>query len=404
MAMLINTAVVTILDMVETMINPNSNYSLRPGEHAQNRVAALFSANDWKVHREPAIGQSQADLLVKKGHQAFLIEVKTASEGRPDRVIPLLSHAILQAQAYARERGQARPLAIVYVADASPSLLSQVSEFSRDFAPDVAIGVVSESGVRHFVGGGLEALNIEPSVASKKLAKSPRRAFRLFSDLNQWMLKVLLAPEIPERLLKAPRAEYRNVSALAAAADVSLMSASRFAQQLREEGFLDESSPRFKIVRRTELFRRWSSIAIRSPELPMRFLIRGSVREQLREIGLKHQVCVALFAAADALKLGHIEGVPPYIYVPTLPRLTQDMWKELVPASPGERPDLILRQALAPQSVFRGAVHIDGVAVSDVLQIWLDVSVHPSRGEEQSRLIERKALGKVFERDTSERL
>jgi hypothetical protein len=47
--------------------------------------------------------------------------------------------------------------------------------------------------------------------------------------------------------------------------------------------------------------------------------------------------------------------------------------------------------------VFRGAVELDGVAVSDVLQIWLDVSAHPSRGEEQADLIRRKVLGKIIE-------
>jgi hypothetical protein len=42
-----------------------------------------------------------------------------------------------------------------------------------------------------------------------------------FSDLNQRMLKVLLAPRIPATWLTAPRGEYRNVSELARAAQVS---------------------------------------------------------------------------------------------------------------------------------------------------------------------------------------
>ena len=70
----------------------------------------------------------------------------------------------------------------------------------------------------------------------------------LFSDLNQWMLKVLLAPEIPEHLLSAPRGEYRNASELAAAARVSKMSAHRFVQQLQERGYLEASSRRLVLV------------------------------------------------------------------------------------------------------------------------------------------------------------
>jgi len=376
----------------------NSNPSSGPGQRAEELVALLFDENGWKVQRQPAVGPNRADLLVKKGREAYLVEVKALSEGRPDRVIPLLSQAILQAKGYAREIDRARPLAVVYVGDASPSLLNQVSEFSKQFASDVAVGVISESGAQHFWGEGLEGLSVEPSIVRKPPAKSPSRASHIFSDLNQWMLKVLLAPKIPERLLAAPRAEYRNVSELAGAANVSVMSAFRFVDQLRKEGFLDESSPRFKLVRREELFRRWRSAALRSsPEMPMSFLIRGSAQVQLRQIVSSHEACLGLFAAAEALQLGHVKGVPPYVYVPRLPRLDRDVWKELVPASPGEPRDLILKQPRAPQSVFRGAVHLDGMAVSDVLQVWLDVSAHPSRGEEQAELIHRKILGDIIE-------
>jgi hypothetical protein len=35
--------------------------------------------------------------------------------------------------------------------------------------------------------------------------------------------------------------------------------------------------------------------------------------------------------------------------------------------------------------VFRGAVTKNGVPVSDILQVWLDVSQHPSRGREPGR-------------------
>ena len=376
----------------------SSNQSSGAGQRAEEHLAQLFKANDWKVQREPAAGPYRADLLVKRGRDAYLVEVKALSEGRRDRVIPLLSEAVLQAQAYARENGKARPLAVIYVGHASASLFRQVGEFSKHFAPDVAVGVISDSGARCFWGKGLEMLNVEPSVDRKASAKSPGPASHIFSDLNQWMLKVLLAPQIPEHLLLAARAEYRNASELAGAANVSVMSAFRFVQQLRADGFLDESSPRLKLVRREELFRRWRSEALRSsPEMPVSLLIRGPA--QLREIVSGSNGCLGLFAAADALKLGHVKGVPPYIYVSRLARLDRHVWKGMVPSSPGESPDLILKQPRALQSVFRGAVHVDGMAVSDVLQVWLDVSAHPSRGEEQAELIYRKVLGKIIEGD-----
>lgn len=79
---------------------------------------------------------------------------------------------------------------------------------------------------------------------------------QFFSDLNPWMLKVLLAPELPEALLSAPRGQYRNASQLARAANVSVMSAFRFVRQLQREGYLHESAPNLNLVRREDLLSR----------------------------------------------------------------------------------------------------------------------------------------------------
>ena len=130
-----------------------------------------------------------------------------------------------------------------------------------------------------------------------------------------------------------------------------------------------------------------------SLELPASFVIRAPVQQQIHRLLASHpgQACLGLFAAADGLQLGHVSGVPPYIYVPKLPRTGDSQWRMLM-VLPSGVPDLILRQALAPQSTFRGAVQRDGPMLSDVIQVWLDVANHPSRGEEQAQLIYRKVL------------
>ena len=63
------------------------------------------------------------------------------------------------------------------------------------------------------------------------------------------MLKVLLAPLVPEGLLRAPRERYRNASQLAEGAGVSVMSAFRFVRQLRQEGFLGSHEEVLRLVR-----------------------------------------------------------------------------------------------------------------------------------------------------------
>ena len=377
--------------------------SPRPHSHSEEALADLFQENGWAVERHPpGAGPLRPDLVVRKGKYAYVVEAKAASEGRSDRVIPLLSQAILQAQAYARVMKEFRPLAVVMVGDVSQPLIERVRQFSDRYAPGPAIGVASEGGARLFIGDGLDELNENPS--SENVPNFSRKnslyapVSNLFSDLNQWMLKVLLAPEIPAPLLAAPREKIRGASELSAAAGVSKMSASRFIQLLREESFLDDAAPDLRLVRRAELFRRWRAGAHRfRRELQMRFVIPGALPIRLKNLLSSHKACLGLFAAAEALKLGHVHGVLPYVYVERLPGMAEEIWKELVPPSPGESAHLILKIASAPRSVFRGAVHADGVNVSDVIQVWLDVSEHPSRGEEQANLIYQKVLGRVIE-------
>lgn len=309
-----------------------------------------------------------------------------------------LADAILRSRAYAHAFPPHRALAILYLPAGARRLLAQVEEYVGHYAADQAVGVVAGDGLVRFWNAELQHLRAEPEAVRGGSARAPGRAPNMFSDLNQWLLKVLLAPEIPEPLLGAPRGRYRNVSELAAAASVSVMSAFRFGQLLREQGFLDESADHLRLVRREELLARWqSAVRLQLPrELPMRFVLRGDSRRQLLEFLEKADVCAALFAAADALGLGFVSGVPAYAYVKHLSPKSGGAWKGLARVQPGEAPDVILRESAAPQSVFRGRVMLDGIHACDVLQVWLDVSGHPSRGQEQAELIERKVLGAVI--------
>lgn len=361
---------------------------------AEQYVTDLFHASGWSVELLPREPRVSADLIVQRGPHRFIVEVKALSEARPDRVLPMLSMAILQVQAAAGQYGNARPLAIIFVPEISPSLVNHVASFVQRFANEVAVGVVSGRGERYFSSDAFQQLNHWPEEPSRSATGRVPQSINLFSDLNQWMLKLLLAWELPEGLLNAPTRRFKNGSDLAEAAQVSAMSASRFLQQLRSEGYLSESSAYLKLVRREELFRRWSGAAMRSsPEMPCRFLIRAPLAQQVRGLLSKHSedTCLGLFAAADALGIGHVSGVPPYIYVRKLPHVGGSDWNGLT-GHPSERPDVILRQAPFQQSIFRGAINQDGVLVADIIQVWLDVVSHPTRGAEQGALIYKKYL------------
>lgn len=372
--------------------------AMERGKRAETLLAEIFENAGWRVERQPKRQGSELDMIVRRPNGvAYAVEVKAAVEGRADRLVPLFSQAVLQSQHGAGKN--AAPLAVVAAPRISQRAAEQILKFAEHYAPDAAVGVIDFEGLRLFRGPHLKGLNAEAPHKSSIASKSPRVSGHLFSDLNQWMLKVLLASEIPENLLSAPRGQYKNASQLARSAKVSIMSAFRFVQQLQDERFLDESGPYLNLVRRNELFHRWQASAVRSvKEMPMRFLLKGEPRAQLRRMLNSGRACLALFAAAEALKLGFVEGVPPYVYVERIRPANLAAWKNLRPCEPGEPPDILLRQASAPESVFRGLVKPDGMASCDILQVWVDVSSHPSRGREQADLIRKRVLGKVIER------
>lgn len=364
-------------------------------QRAESLLAEIFKSAGWRVRRESQGHGSRVDFMIRRPGVVYAVEVKAAPEGRGDRLVPLFAQAVLQSL---RAAGQsAAPLAVVAAPKISHRAAEQVLKFAKDYAPDAAAGVIDLQGLRMFRGPHLEELNAEAPRLPYVVSASQRVSGHLFSDLNQWMLKVLLAPELPEALLSAPRGHYRNASELARSAKVSVMSAFRFVQQLQGDGYLSESAPYLSLVRREDLFRRWQASVRAVKEIPMRYRLRGDAGAQLRKIVSSGRACLALFAAADSLKLGFVEGVPPYVYVERLPS-NLAAWRNLRQCEPGESPDVILRQAPAPQSVFRGMVRPDGMAACDVLQVWVDVAMHPSRGREQAELIRKRVLDSVIGR------
>jgi hypothetical protein len=223
----------------------------------------------------------------------------------------------------------------------------------------------------------------------------------LFSALNQWLLKLLLAPELPEYLIGGPRAEYRHASALAEAAGCSAMSAHRFVDELQREGFLDEGARQLRLVRRAELFRRWKAVPSSSlPDVPLKLIMPRDVRSQLEQLFPAGRACLGLFAAADELGLGFVSGVPPYVLIDHPSILpgnvnAQDGARSMMLAGPGDPVHLVVRIPKASRSVFRGMVHPRAIASADIVQVWLDVSQHPSRGREQADMIWQNYLAPI---------
>lgn len=382
-------------------------------------VAELFREKGWKVLDQPHKENVAPDLIASRQGKKMIVEVKRASEGRRDRVIPLLSQAALEAAYYSRSLADHPvPVAVVGANHIPEPVAEEAKQFVRERAPDVAVGLVDLEGFRSFAGHGLESLSSERRPANR-IRSAKLRAPQLFSDLNQWMLKVLLAPRVPESYLSAPRGHYHGASQLAEAAGVSVMSAFRFVEEFSKEGFLESGSGSLRVVRLKELLDRWIAASQRRVlEIPMRWILHKgkdglakAVRsyESLSSVPFaslqkaggqmlspRLRLCLGLFEAAEAMGVGFVHGVKPYLYVE---RMNADVLGDLGLSgnSSEEQADIHIRIPGNRESVFRGAVRKDGVPVSDILQVWLDVGQHPSRGREQAEFIWRRILSPVFE-------
>jgi len=132
--------------MASPLSNPNS-----PGAHSgrefeeprrQPLSPARLAGEKGAYARRQGCGHRR-----RPRNQRYIIECKVASEGRPDRLVPLLSQAILQARAYALAFPEpAAPLAVVGAPAISPSAAKSLVSFLSQFAPDVAVGILDREG------------------------------------------------------------------------------------------------------------------------------------------------------------------------------------------------------------------------------------------------------------------
>ena len=400
-----------ILPATKMLDSSGSSSKVRPAQHDQIRLLSqLFRESGWKVDIQPRLGHREADLLISRRNLRYAVLLKIASETRRDRIIPLLSQAILEADAVARSSPQTtRPLAIVAVPEISPSVSRSVQAFLVENAPQASVGLLDRQGSRTFWQEEFEDLNKSTPRQLARDSYASSEPANLFSDLNQWMLKVLLAPMVSPELLRAPRGSYRNASELATAADVSVASAFRFVRQLEQEGFLNEQTDRLRLVRCPKLMKLWQGSHRRSQrEIRLRWLFPGDGRAtlmsalhrygdfQVNTPNVMPRVCLSFFTAAEELGVGFVHGALPSIY---LEKLVPNAWKKMGLSSEGtdHAPGVLVRVPSFRESLFRAAVRRQGIPTADVIQTWLDVSHHPTRGKEQAEQICRRVLKPIFD-------
>lgn len=314
------------------------------------------------------------------------------SEARTGRLEAALALALLKATTHRQKKE--RPLPIISVPRLSERMKAHLTQFVAEHGGGTSWAVVDDTG-RVL----LTTPELVVDVPGRSLARSlsaPKQV-DLFTDLNQWLLKVMLADRFPKDLLvgRSP-GRFRNASVLASAAGVSLPVVSRLLGQLESEGFLDTSKGDLELVRIADLLERWRMTQARNTrlEIPVRFEIVGRplwgwIQECPFKAGPEVRVCAGLFDAAGRLGVKHVANAPNIVWLengggPVDQVLLRDMG--VIPVRGGEQFDFIIRVPRFPEAIFRASIHTEEAGwretFTDVIQTWMDVSHHPARGQE----------------------
>jgi hypothetical protein len=363
--------------------------SLKDAGPVESHLAAAFKAGGWSVRA----AEPPADLLAAKGARRYSVLVRRAQDARRSMIQALLADAILRGKASIRGEF----VAVISAPAISAAMARSIEQYVAEVAPGQPFGYVDDRGLVSFSGRGLEDVRAEPLSGGPK-RHGVERPRDLFSDLNQWLLKILVGRDLPPKMISVPREPVRSAAELAARGGASAPAAWRLYSALQSGGYLDEGG---HPALARDLFARWRAAAQRPQQrvgarwiLPGRDpldQLRGALAK-LRRNEEQPSACLGVFAACDALGVGHVRGAPIHLYVR---HVEADLLERLgIAIAPnGQQPDLLLRVARWPESAFRAAVEVDGVPVADVIQCWLDVSDEPARGVEQASFIWRRVLG-----------
>ncbi len=326
------------------------------------------------------------DLVVPHPKGDLAIEVKSMGTARLEDLEGRLAMGILHLQK--NPVPEAAPMVAVVVDRFGAKAEAAARRFMNAYAPGMAWCLVGRNGgaygeiPRH----GL-TLDLPP-------LDEPRRSrgtnAHLFSDLNRWLLKVLLLGPDPKAHFGGPRLErpVRNPTELHRIANVSVEKAHRFTRTFEEAGFLRRTRRGLLLEDRRLLLERWlDDERVRpTPQVPMRSIFGGqfSVTDLLDRLE-EGDYAIGGFHAAASLGALHALRAQAHLHIRS--RMVPAMKQLDLVESRRTDANLVLVGTRNVESVLRAAQARGGHMVTDEIQAALDVVNDPARGHEQAHFI-----------------
>lgn len=357
----------------------------------QKRRALKLLRQYTDAELEIVAGPAGVDLRGQLEGQVVSVQLKSMNRGTIEDMKGRLAMGVLQApkEFYGGETG--KPVVILHAPRIGRRAIGELQEFMRQYAPEFGWGAFDERDSFHFEMPGLDIEIDERGRSSTEEARKTKYNKRAFTDLNRWLLKILMLRDAPEGMWKSGenyRSEVRNPNELKDIADVSQAKAYQFARTFRELGFLKWSREEFRIRDRRHLFELWyeEERQLHVEEHPARSIFGSTdLDEFLWKAEDEVTYAVGGFAACELHGVLHTKVGVPKIHIAGDRGNVMDKL-DLEPVAEHQA-EVCLVDLPYSESIFRGAVTIDGIRVVDILQAALDSGRSRGRGREQAEYI-----------------
>jgi hypothetical protein len=363
--------------------------------------------------------KSQVDFVLRRGKKKYAIEVKHSRKIQL-ALSHLLPRGILLLQAARRLRGYI-PIVAVVVEKLDQKDIRRMADFIHHFAPEMGWLLVDEYGGGAFKDSDKDQYSVLPQLNRQPLMpggsyelESPVSYYQKqlsFSDLDQWLLKVLLLGRpgaVPPDYWGGPQGSVANAFQLSKLAGVSPPIANSWVNAMESSGYLKRIGRKKLIpVRPNALIEEWRGQYRFGDNriLPYRSVYPVSetdqylddLLEKMKSFDKSISLAISGHQACRLLGIKHSSARSIHIYFwGNVATVANSLG--LVPAESPSEADLFLVEPKYPKSVFGGRVIRGSIPICDILQCYLDLYNLPDRGREQADFVYETILTKIFEK------
>lgn len=345
----------------------------------------LSEVLDARAHlQEPAARVARLDGLLEGPLGRIRYEVKRLATIRTDDLIGRLAQGVLELA----NGHDSIPLVAVSVPRVTDRARATAERFMEKYAPSSGWALVGDDGALVVSIPGHPPISREPTEPPKDTQASARPEASLFTDLNRWLLKVLLYGELGTHY--GPRLQHpRDAAELGRIAGISPATTHRFVAALRARGFVREGR-RLSLMQHALLLNELLAHERLNRRLPVAIATRGRALHDLMRLPRDFKVALCGVSAAEAHGVARVDATLPAVVVDSPLAALCEAWG--AEPSPHGEASLLVFEARYPESVFRATVQLNGVEVVDLLQVALDETGRPPRGTEQAEFVLEKIM------------